>query len=108
MAVQQPLAPSSCSTTHRAVLRLSASKLEGSGSRLTTVASGKSSLKSAVEKPALAPVGAEEGGSGMRAGRPCRQKLVHSFESHTGPPSHSTQDSPASRMYSGSLPGGKR
>lgn len=40
-----------------AVLRLSMAKLDGSGSSITTVASGHSSLNRMVEKPALAPAG---------------------------------------------------
>ena len=42
-------------TTHCLVLALSMAKFDGSGSRLTTVALGHSSLNSMLEKPALAP-----------------------------------------------------
>ncbi len=60
--------PSVQQQAHPAVLRFSMSKLDGSGSRLTTVASGHSDLNSSVEKPALAPAG---GNSGAEAGHHC-------------------------------------
>ena len=57
--------PEKMRQAYPAVLRWSMSKLDGSGSRLTTVASGHNSLNRSVDMPQLAPVVESEMASGF-------------------------------------------